>query len=286
MRREQLRILWVPIVALYSMSMMRWLKVASILLILSATAPGRSLLPQERKPGAQPRFEWNLQAAHAGDMPVPKEAVVDRPDGHITHVFYSLDRVRTDLTHRMGFRPQMTLTVFNRQASGIPSDKPKGTIELIDVRDQYSIARIVKTKDPTDPVRPGDILYGGCTTKTPARFALIGLIDVDRDGKDDRTELKRLIEAAGGVVSYDLPPPEVGRESGQLTDGCDWYICDARMPLVLGFKPGGKSSTKQQDEFLKKQSDAIRELRLQGARPMALERLLIDLGHDTNRPAP
>ena len=41
------------------------------------------------------------------------------------------------------------------------------------------------------------------------RFALIGKIDVNRDGKDDRQDLKRMIEDAGGIVDYDLPPPEI-----------------------------------------------------------------------------
>src|SRR4051794_12186830 len=97
------------------MSMKRWSKAASLLLILGAMAPGVSSLAQRREPGAQPRFEGELQAARADDMPVPRETVLDRPDGYITHVDSDLNQVRTDLTHRMGARPQMTLVVFGRQ---------------------------------------------------------------------------------------------------------------------------------------------------------------------------
>ena len=51
------------------------------------------------------------------------------------------------------------------------------------------------------------------------RFALIGKIDVNRDGKDDRQDLKRMIEDAGGVVDYDLPPPEFGKERASSRPG-------------------------------------------------------------------
>ena len=49
------------------------------------------------------------------------------------------------------------------------------------------------------------------------RFALIGKMDVNRDGRDDRDELKRMIQEAGGVVEFDLPPADVGKETGTLT---------------------------------------------------------------------
>ena len=70
------------------------------------------------------------------------------------------------------------------------------------------------------------------------RFALIGKIDVNRDGRDDRDDLKRMIEAAGGIVDYDLPPPEAGKETGKLTGRDAWYVIDDRMPFVLEVKTG------------------------------------------------
>ena len=63
------------------------------------------------------------------------------------------------------------------------------------------------------------------------RFALVGKIDVNRDGRDDRQELKRMIEEAGGTVDFDLPPADLGKETGTLTPRIDWYITDDRMPL-------------------------------------------------------
>ena len=117
----------------------------------------------------------------------------------------------------MGARPQMSFSIFDRHAPGIPSEKPKAKVELIYVGSTYSIARIDKTNSPIEPIRAGDLLYSPAwSPNNPTRFALIGKIDVNRDDRDDRQDLIRLIEAAGGIVDYDLPPPEAGKEKGKI----------------------------------------------------------------------
>jgi peptidoglycan hydrolase CwlO-like protein len=214
-----------------------------------------------------------------------KETVLDSPDGYITYYDPQRGEVRTNLTHRMGVRPQMSFTIFDRNAPGIPTDKPKGTIELTYVTDSYSIGRVVKTFNPIDPLRTGDIVYSPAwSPNEPMRFALIGKMDVNRDGKDDRADLKRMIEAAGGIVDYDLPPPEAGKESGQLTGRDAWYVFDDRIPFVLEFATGKSGVSGEQFEFLKKQSEAIKEARINGVRPMAIGRLLSYLGYDYHAP--
>jgi hypothetical protein len=213
-----------------------------------------------------------------------KENVLDRPDGVITFVDYNRGEVHTNLTRSMGARPQMMMTIFDSRSPGIPTDKPKGTIELVDVGDRESIARIVKTNENIQPLRAGDYVYSAAwSPNDPMRFALIGRMDINRDGVDDRADLKRMIEAAGGIVDYDLPPPDAGRESGKLTGRDAWYVIDERMPFREVY---GKSNVTMNEntEFLKKQSEAVRDARLNGVRPMPIERLLPFLGYDYHAP--
>ena len=40
-----------------------------------------------------------------------------------------------------------------------------------------------------------------------------------------------MIKEAGGVVDFDLPPLEIGKETGKLTPRIDWYVTDDRMPF-------------------------------------------------------
>ena len=100
----------------------------------------------------------------------------------------------------MGARPQMKMTIFDKHSPGIPTEKPKGSIELTSVGERFSTAKIIKTYSAIDPIRVGDIVYSAAwSPNQPMRFALVGKMDVNRDGRDDREELKRMIQEAGGV---------------------------------------------------------------------------------------
>lgn len=212
------------------------------------------------------------------------EAVLDVPDGYVTHVDYGRGEVRTNLTRSKGLKPQMTMAIFDRNSPGIPTEKPKGTIQFTWVGDSYSIARITETKNAIQPIRVGDIVYSAAwSPNEPMRFALLGKIDVNRDGRDDRDDLRRMIEAAGGVVDYDLPPPEAGKEKGKLTPKIAWYVLDERVPFRESFGKYKEESTENK-EFLRKLSEAKREARMTGIRLMPIERLLAYLGYNFAAP--
>ena len=158
----------------------------------------------------------------------------------------------------------MKMTVFDANSPGIPTEKPKGNIELIQVGEQYSIAHIDKMVNEIDPIRVGDIVYSPAwSPKEPMRFALIGKIDVNRDGKDDREDLKRMIQEAGGIVDYDLPPPDLGKESGKLSARIAWYVTDERMPLREVFEARTDAGLAAQAQF---ESVLARRSRRHGAR--------------------
>lgn len=212
--------------------------------------------------------------------------VLDKPDGYITFVDIDRREVQVNVNRHQGARPQMQMTIFDARAPGVPTEKPKGNIELIQVGDQYSIARITRVASTIDPIRVGDIVYSPAwSPDEPMRFALIGKIDVNRDGKDDREELKRMIEDAGGVVDYDLPPPEVaGKESGKLTAATSWYVIDERIPLRELYTGHSDATLAAQSQFEKKRGEAIKQAHLEGIRPMPIGRLLAYLGYEMGTP--
>src|SRR5208337_474333 len=72
------------------------------------------------------------------------ENVLDKPDGYITFVDLARREVQVNINRRQGARPQMKMTIFDAGSPGVPTEKPKGNIQLIQVGDQYSIAHIDK----------------------------------------------------------------------------------------------------------------------------------------------
>jgi hypothetical protein len=110
------------------------------------------------------------------------------------------------------------------------------------------------------------------------RFALVGRIDLNRDNQDDRQELKQIIEEAGGIVEFDFPPPDVGQQSGTLSNRIDWYVTDDRVPLREVRSLNSERLVTRRPHFQKRMSELIKEARLDGIRPMTIERLLSFLG--------
>ncbi|MBX6313282.1 MAG: hypothetical protein IRY99_10270 [Isosphaeraceae bacterium] len=203
-----------------------------------------------------------------------KETILERPAGRITYVDYGRNEVHTTLTRGQGAREQLVLTVFDRNAPGLPTDKPKATIELIQVGERGSIARILKTITTSDPIRVRDFVYSPAFDPTePRRFALIGKMDMDRDGRDDREDLKRLIRQSGGIVEYDLPPAGVGREAGTPSGLISWYVIDERPPLRT---PTDTTAvpTEADEAFERRKAEVLQKLDAAGVRPMTLDRLL------------
>jgi hypothetical protein len=198
--------------------------------------------------------------------------VLDLPDGFVTDVNDERQEVLINFARGQGARPHWRMSIFDPTVLHAPAAGEKGVIELIRVDDQFSTARIIKTTNPTKPVRAGDIVYSPIwSINGPARFALIGKIDANRDDEDDRDELKRMIIKAGGVIDFDLPPSDVGQETGTLSPRIDWYVTDGR--------------TRGQGRLMMEMGDAIRQARLDGIRPMPIERLLPYLSYDDNQPA-
>jgi hypothetical protein len=214
--------------------------------------------------------------------------VLDQPDGKVTFVDYGRNEVRTNVTRGTGAREQMVLTIFDRNSPGLPTDNPKGTIQLLQVGSQGSLAKILETKKAYEPIRVGDLVYSAAwSPNQPERFALIGKIDIDRDGRDDRDDLKRMIVAAGGIIDYDLPPPSVGQETGKITPRTTWYVLDDREPIHPAFARRANASSPLDDPtFLNRRTEAERVARADGVRPMSIQRILAYLGYTYGQKLP
>ncbi len=241
------------------------------------------------------------------------DEVMSKPGGRVTYVDYGSKTCRVSVNRNQGVRALMQFTIFDKNAAGITSDKPKALVELIKVGDPSrgendSQARIVKTYDQNDPIRYNDFIFSaGWSYDHPQRYALVGKIDINRDGRDDRADLIRMIEASGGIIEFDLAPPNVdrtigqaavargfarlnqpvpattGRSSGKISGLAFAYVIDRRESTVL-FAKKQAEPTKDDTLFLEEESKAIKEATDQAVRPLPLEKLLNMLGYDYSMP--
>ena len=121
------------------------------------------------------------------------------------------------------------------------------------------------------------------------RFALVGKIDVNRDSRDDRAELKRMIQEAGGVVDFDLPPADLGKETGVAHRRASTGTSPTTGPAPRYVLASKDASVEVAQETLNKRvGDVIKEARLNGIRPMTIERAprLPRLRHEYAGPRP
>lgn len=243
-------------------------------------------LTLQKEEGEKLAGDLNNQLRGLRERVESKEEVMDVPDGRITYVDYQRGEVRTNITRRMGAKPRLQLSVFDRNSPGVPTDRPKGLVELTRVDDSGSVGRIVRTNTPSEPIRYNDHVYSAAwSANRPERFALIGKIDINRDGVDDRADLKRMIQAAGGAIDYDLPPPGRGQESGKISGLTSWYVLDDRTP-IRGATNVPKGEGEDSNAFLDRRSKALEQAHRSGVRPIAIERLLAQLGYTHNAATP
>ena len=159
---------------------------------------GRKLTPGEQfaggGKGAAQKLEKDVGATY------------ERPDGEVTLVNSRANTVWIDLGSADGVDRQMIFSVIDQKETGVTKSKVKGRVEITRVMDQHSSEARVLEDEMANPIMKGDKIYSPSFRKgQKTRFALAGLIDIDKDGKSDQTKVKALIthERRGGRCRTD-----------------------------------------------------------------------------------
>lgn len=130
--------------------------------------------------------------------------IVDVIDGNVW-----INRGRAD-----GLTPGVTFVVTDADVSQIVNSKSKAKVEVVElIGTNGARARIIEDRAYT-PILRGDKIYSsfwqpGAVTE----IALVGKMDIDGDGRDDRQRLASLIEQNNAKVVFDLPEGQrMGRQ--------------------------------------------------------------------------
>jgi len=151
----------------------------------------------------------------------------ERPDGHIMRVDQRLRMVWIDVGSADGLLRQTTFAVYDHDENGVSTTKPKARVEVINVQDHLSEARILQDS-PANPIISGDVI------ETPAwspgqriHFALALKMDINKDGNDDYDLVKSIILLNGGVIDAELRPD--GTREGNIDPNTRYFVVGERI---------------------------------------------------------
>ena len=138
---------------------------------------------------------------------------------------------------------------------------------MLRIIDEHTAETRIVEDRLSDLILPGDVVY------TPVwkpgqrrRFALVGKLDIDGDGKSDIEKIRGLIRRGGGTI--DAVVDETGKQTGEIS-------IDTRF-LVMGTMPSGaeaEGAASTRFSKILKQADEL------GIDRMSLDRFLEQVGY-------
>jgi hypothetical protein len=219
----------------------------------------------------------------------------EQPDGVIRWVDNNSHLVWINLGSADGVRPRTTFSVYNKNHRGVgrgsaepgesdgiergPEDI-KGSIEVVRVLDAHSSEARIVEEDIYNPFAKGDPIYSPVWSANQSlEFAIVGLIDMDGDGRSDRDLLHEIIQANGSKISIEVDdegvrhPPVEEAQVNEMTK----FLVVGKTP-----DPTEQASKEEQDAATRigEQRKNLRdEARRQGVRVISLSDFLQFIGY-------
>ncbi len=135
------------------------------------------------------------------------------------------DEVWINLGRSDGLRPGVSFVVVDADTTQATLAKKKATIEVLEVisgTPHLSRAKVIADRGYTAVLR-GDKVYSPFWQPgSSVQIALVGKMDIDGDGRDDRDRLKSLIAQNGCEIAMDMLPS--GETTGRLTEQVRWLV--------------------------------------------------------------
>jgi len=186
--------------------------------------------------------------------------------GIVTEVSNGGETVWINLGKSDGLKPGIKFGVLDSDISRVADAKPKAKIEVVEIingSEHLARCKVLSDRAPTTILRGDSIYSPAWQPGRKVKFALVGKMDIDGDGRDDRDILKELIRQNGGEVTADLSPTAV--LEGGLTVDTRW--------MVMGEDFQGRGADLQDGEkaYAKKRREMENE-----ARAMAISRINLD----------
>lgn len=219
------------------------------------------------------------------------------PDGFVTWVDNTTKTASINLGSADGLRPRVSFSVYRKEHNGVgrgPEDI-KAQIEVIKITGAHSAEAKIRGDDPFQPLAKGDPIYTPLWSPgIREKFAIVGLVDLDKDGISDRERFHDIIAAAGGTVSQEvLDSGARVRFTNFPTEWSEWaendpqvgsdvkYLIIADIPdPALAIRPEDKEVRSNISSQLKAMKDEARRV---GVEEITLSNFLSYIGYKPER---
>ncbi len=177
--------------------------------------------------------------------------------GRVTQVREGGTVAWINLGTKHGLRKGVMFSILDASETQISKATPKARMIIQDVSDDFASGEVYfgadyesKNKYYQRPVVEGDQIYS--PVWRPGRktsFALVGKMDINGDFQDDMEELRRIIEAAGGVIDAELPAR--GQEKGGIKNSTNYLVIGSDVENIAN-SPNGADKAKEYSRFIAK----------------------------------
>jgi hypothetical protein len=222
----------------------------------------------------------------------------EKSNGEIVWIDSISKRVWINLGEADGLRPRTTFSVYKKNHSGVgrgsrpnmtgPEDI-KGAIEVTRIMGPHQAEARVLEEDLYSPIGRQDPIF--TPLWSPGRgeaFSIVGIIDLDGDGKSDREMFRELVTAAGATIDNEVDDKAQLIINGKPTDPDELPRLSERTKfLVKGNIPDvGEVIGDEQTTILKiltLQKEMDQQARERGIRSVSLSDFLSFIGYKSQR---
>ncbi|WP_010583558.1 hypothetical protein [Schlesneria paludicola] len=156
--------------------------------------------------------------------------------GLITRVEHTNNTVLINLGEEDFLRPRMTFSVYSKENPGVgrgPEDI-KGKIEVIRILGPHLAEAKVVDEDLYRPMVSQDLIYTPIWSPgLVEKISVVGLIDLDQDGRSDREQFHQMLAVSGCVIDNEVNDEgERIPENGKITVNTR-FLVKAEIPDML-----------------------------------------------------
>ena len=204
------------------------------------------------------------------------------PDGTVRWVDQVAGLVWINIGEAEKLPIQTTFSIYTQGNNGIGArgkEDIKGGIEVTRIIGEHLAEARIVNSDIYRPITPGDPIYSPMWSPGSIHsFALVGKIDFDHDGRDDRQKLHAMMQSQNAVIETEVDDQGIVNGPG---------ITVKTKFLVVGEIPNPQTAPPSEQEAIKNMMAALEKLqkdaRQQGVRLISLNDFLNQIGYTSSR---